>query len=166
MGASVAIYRSVTVRPGFPIELLHKLWQWCNSPRSASFDDFGAEDALEFCSQMVRRMRIEQHFAVYVDGDLAGCIGLFRNSQLLATFHGICIAPRFRRQGVAIQAIEEVILQAAGDGIRKLEATFFADNDPVRTLFEQLGFEREGLRRAVTRRNGQPLDMLCYGKVL
>jgi putative acetyltransferase len=77
------------------------------------------------------------------------------------------VAADARRQGVGRALLDAAVDWARGAGVRKLELHVFPHNAPAISLYEKLGYEREGLRRAHYRRSdGSYSDVLLMAKQL
>jgi RimJ/RimL family protein N-acetyltransferase len=73
---------------------------------------------------------------------------------------GLMVAASHRRQGIGRALLEEAVAWARRSGISKLELHVFPWNDPAIQLYEDFGFEREGLRRGHYLRDGATVDAL------
>jgi RimJ/RimL family protein N-acetyltransferase len=112
----------------------------------------------------LRAVRRSPHAAVYVaeneDGIVAR-LSLARDSHP-ASPHvadlGLMVAAGHRRRGIGRSLLEQAVEWARESGIEKLELHVFPHNDPAIKLYEQFGFEREGLRRNHFRRGGRLVD--------
>ena len=69
------------------------------------------------------------------------------------------VAATHRRLGIGRALLEQAEAWARAAGIRKLELHVFL-NEPAIKLYEQFGFEREGLRRDHYRRGDEPVDAI------
>jgi RimJ/RimL family protein N-acetyltransferase len=112
----------------------------------------------------LRAVRRSPHAAVFVaeneDGIVAR-LSLARDSHP-ASAHvadlGLMVAAGHRRRGIGRSLLEQAVEWARESGIEKLELHVFPHNQPAIKLYEQFGFEREGLRRNHFRRGGRLLD--------
>jgi putative acetyltransferase len=68
------------------------------------------------------------------------------------------VAARHRRRGIGRALLEQAVEWARESGVEKLELHVFPHNEPAIRLYEQFGFEHEGLRRGHFRRGGQLVD--------
>ena len=112
----------------------------------------------------LRAVRRSPHAAVFVAETPAGVVGrlsLARDSHP-ASRHvadvGLMVAAGHRRRGIGRALLEQAVEWAKETGIEKLELHVFPYNEPAIRLYEEFGFEREGLRRAHYRRAGQLVD--------
>ncbi|MCH8991154.1 MAG: GNAT family N-acetyltransferase [Acidobacteria bacterium] len=64
----------------------------------------------------------------------------------------------FRRQGIGHRLMTGVIEQAWQSGLKRLELEVWADNQPAITLYEKLGFRREGVLRNYRYLDGRYTD--------
>jgi RimJ/RimL family protein N-acetyltransferase len=112
----------------------------------------------------LRAVRRSPHAAVFVadseDGIVAR-LSLARDSHP-ASAHvadlGLMVAAGHRRRGIGRSLLEQAVAWARENGIEKLELHVFPHNQPAIKLYEQFGFEREGVRRNHFRRGGRLLD--------
>ena len=104
--------------------------------------------------------------AVYVaeeDGVVLGRLSLARDphpaSRHVADL-GLMVAAAYRRQGIGRSLLETAVDWARETGVRKLELHVFPWNEPAIRLYEEFGFEREGVRRGHYSRDGADVDAL------
>jgi putative acetyltransferase len=92
---------------------------------------------------------------------IVGRLSLARDSHP-ASAHvadlGLMVAARHRRRGIGRALLEQAVEWARESGVEKLELHVFPHNEPAIRLYEQFGFEHEGLRRGHFRRGGQLVD--------
>lgn len=73
-------------------------------------------------------------------------------------------AARHRGRGYAAEALRLVLDFAFRElNLHRVQLTVFSYNVPAITLYERLGFQREGAYREFLHRDGQRLDMYLYG---
>ncbi len=68
------------------------------------------------------------------------------------------VAAEHRRHGIGRSLLEQAVEWARESEIEKLELHVFPHNEPAIKLYEQFGFEHEGLRRQHFRRGGRLVD--------
>ena len=73
---------------------------------------------------------------------------------------GLMVAASHRRRGVGRAMLEQAVDWARDAGIHKLELHVFPWNEPAIKLYEQFGFEREGLRKDHYRRGTEYVDAI------
>ena len=76
------------------------------------------------------------------------------------------VAASHRRRGVGRALLEQAVSWARDAGIHKLELHVFPWNEPAIKLYEQFGFEREGLRKDHYRRDGEYVDAILMAYML
>jgi putative acetyltransferase len=113
----------------------------------------------------LRAIRRSPHAAVFVaenDAGIVGRLSLARDSHP-ASQHvadlGLMVAHDHRRRGIGRSLLEHAVTWARENGIVKLELHVFPHNEPAIRLYEQFGFEHEGLRRAHYRRGPELVDV-------
>jgi RimJ/RimL family protein N-acetyltransferase len=77
---------------------------------------------------------------------------------------GLMVVKEHRRRGVGRALMEAAEAWARETGVRKLELHVFPYNVAAITLYESLGYQREGLRRDHYRRGGKLLDAILMAK--
>jgi RimJ/RimL family protein N-acetyltransferase len=104
--------------------------------------------------------------AVYVveDGDaIVGRLSLARDpnpaSRHVADL-GLMVAATHRRLGIGRALLEQAVAWAQASAVLKLELHVFPWNEPAIRLYEEFGFEREGLRRGHYRRGSELVDAI------
>lgn len=102
-------------------------------------------------------------FVAEVDGAIAGRLSLARD-QNPASHHvadlGLMVSAGHRRLGIGRALLEQAATWAREAGVSKLELHVFPWNEPAIALYEQFGFEREGLRKAHYRRGDEYVDAI------
>ena len=76
------------------------------------------------------------------------------------------VAAEYRRRGIGRALLEQAVAWARDAGVRKLELHVFPWNEPAIRLYEQFGFEREGLRQHHYRRGGELVDVILMAYLL
>ena len=107
----------------------------------------------------LKALRRYAHAAVFVaerdDGEIVGRLSIARDphpSSAHVADVGLMVAIAARRQGVGRALLEAAVGWARSVGIRKLELHVFPWNEAAIALYEAVGFEREGYRKAHYRR--------------
>jgi RimJ/RimL family protein N-acetyltransferase len=73
---------------------------------------------------------------------------------------GLMVAASHRRLGIGRALLEQAVAWAEASGVLKLELHVFPWNEPAIRLYEDFGFEREGLRKGHYRRGGELVDAI------
>ena len=120
----------------------------------------------------LRAVRRSPHAAVLVaetaDG-LVGRLSIARDPHP-ASHHvgdvGLMVAQPLRRAGIGRALMRAAEAWARSVGIGKIELHVFPYNDAAISLYESLGYRREGLRRRHYRRGAELLDAILMAKEL
>jgi RimJ/RimL family protein N-acetyltransferase len=120
----------------------------------------------------LRALRRHPDAAVFVADDggaIVGRLSVARDPHT-ASRHvadlGLMVAATHRRRGIGRALLEQAEAWARDAGVRKLELHVFPWNEPAIKLYEDCGFEREGLRRAHYRRGSDFVDAIVMAKQL
>lgn len=105
-----------------------------------------------------------------VAGVIIGVAGADRGVHR-ATRHvvglGLSVHPDWRRRGVGRALLRAVLDWAdAQPDVLRVELSVNARNTGALALYEECGFEREGVRRAALRKAGKLLDVVVMGRVV
>lgn len=110
----------------------------------------------------------ETNFAIDIDGQLVGTIGLqlgedvYRQSAEI----GYWLAEEYWGRGVvseAVRALSDWGFQTFG--LLRIHAYVFENNAASVRVLEKAGFELEGRMRSAVLKNGRVMDQLLYGKL-
>ena len=114
----------------------------------------------------LRALKRHPDAAVFVaedDGAIVGRLSVARDPHT-ASRHvadlGLMVAASHRRRGIGRALLEQAVAWARDAGVSKLELHVFPWNEPALRLYEQFGFEREGLRKQHYRRGGEYVDVI------
>jgi len=114
----------------------------------------------------LKAVRRHADAAVFValDGDrIVGRLSLARDPHP-ASAHvadlGMMVAASHRRRGIGRKLLDAAVAWAHVVKVEKLELHVFPWNEPAIRLYEDFGFEREGLRRRHYVRDGVAVDAL------
>lgn len=121
----------------------------------------------------LRAIRRSPHAAVLVaegpEGEIVGRLSIARDphpaSRHVADL-GVMVARGFRRRGAGRALMKAAEEWARESGVRKIELHVFPYNTGAIAMYQALGYEREGLRRAHYRRDGEFVDAILMAKVL
>jgi putative acetyltransferase len=103
-----------------------------------------------------------------IDGKVIGCIGLerFQNRRSHAGQFGLAVHDAYAGRGAGTALLAAVIdLADNWLNLKRLELSVYADNARAIALYERFGFEREGLNRAYSWRDGAYADSLSMARV-
>ena len=109
----------------------------------------------------IRRSADAAVFVAETEEGIVGRLSLARDAHP-ASRHvadlGLMVAASHRRRGIGRALLARAVEWGRESRIDKLELHVFPHNDPAIRLYEQFGFEREGLRRGHYRRGGELMD--------
>jgi RimJ/RimL family protein N-acetyltransferase len=122
----------------------------------------------------IRALQRHPDAAVYVaeidGGELVGRLSVMRDphpSSAHVADLGLMVAASQRRRGIGTALMLAAEEWARGAGVTKLELHVFPHNTAAITLYEKLGYEREGLRRGHYASTGGGLrDVILMAKSL
>jgi ribosomal-protein-serine acetyltransferase len=129
---------------------------WVDATRSP--DDVRA--FIERCAASEGKQR---SFGIYVDGVLAGNIGLSVDDDNAGEV-GYWISGSFEGRGLVTDATRSLLRHGFEDrGLRRIQLTAAVENERSRAVAERVGMTREGvLRRAGRIREDRYLDLVMY----
>lgn len=104
-------------------------------------------------------------FAICLDGDVAGHVGLRRDRPWAAEV-GWWVGAPYRGTGVGTRGVELACRWAAVVGLERLEARIHVDNGPSQALARRCGFRREGRLGGEARRGSRRGDGLLFARDL
>jgi RimJ/RimL family protein N-acetyltransferase len=165
---------SLTLRPLQESDV-DPIFQACQDPMIPAFtrvpSPYDREMAVDFVreSAFAYLNRLALSFAIEVDGEFVGTIGLhtLRLSDHCAEV-GYWIAGAYRGKGICTEALI-VLTDFSLDVMqfRRLEALADIDNLPSQRVMERAGYSREGILQArTTRPDGRQIDMALFSKVM
>jgi RimJ/RimL family protein N-acetyltransferase len=118
----------------------------------------------------LRAIRRSRHAAVLVaetDGEIVGRLSITRDphpaSRHVADL-GLMVAEDHRRRGAGRALMLAAEDWARAGGVVKIELHVFPYNTAAIALYDELGYEREGLRRMHYRRGDEFLDVVLMAK--
>ena len=129
---------------------------WVDATRSPE----DVRSFIERCAQSEGRQR---SFGIYVDGVLAGNIGLTLDEDNGGEV-GYWITAAFEGRGLITEAVRALFRYGFEErGFRRMQLTAAVENERSRSVAERLGMTREGvLRRAGRIREDRYLDLVMY----
>jgi len=130
------------------------------------------EPTLEEELQFIRSYQNQPNSVLLIaeeDGVIVGNIG-FSGGTLEEERHsgtfGISVARSYRGQGIGTALLEALMEWAPGAGVRRVQALAWTNNPRAITLYERMGFVREGVCRQAVIRDGQPIDVVMLARLL
>jgi RimJ/RimL family protein N-acetyltransferase len=140
-------------------EDLPRLWEIMHEFPECNFDDAGRRSFAEFEQSIADRIGREILVSFDVSGELAGAFAFQPFDERSGVLRGVCFARQVHGTGVPLEAMRGAIAALFADGIEKISAQMFADNERAWRFFQKLGASEEGLLRRQTRRAGELIDV-------
>ncbi|MCC8189284.1 MAG: GNAT family N-acetyltransferase [Planctomycetes bacterium] len=165
-------FRAVSLRPFFPDDGERLCLLANNRNVSKWLHDifpypYRIADAQHWIAQANRESR-RCNFAIEVDGELAGGIGV----RPLADVHsgtgelGYWLGEPYWGQGIASQAVALLCRHAFDELVLiRLQALVFSGNTASQRVLEKNGFRREGVLRRHVRKNGVITDAVLFARL-
>ena len=130
----------------------------------------GVADERRYIRALQRHPDASLYVAELPSGELVGRLSLMRDSHP-ASPHvadlGVMVAAPYRRSGIGTLLMAAAEEWAAAAKVTKLELHVFPHNEPAISLYEKLGYEREGTRKGHYRRSdGTCSDVILMAKQL
>ena len=137
-------------------ERLRDWLPWVDTTRSP-------EDVRAFIERCAGSEGKQRSFGIYVDGVLAGNIGLSLDEDNAGEI-GYWIAGAFEGRGLITEAARTLIRYGFEDrGVRRMQLTAAVENGRSRSVAERLGMTQEGvLRKAGRIREDRYVDLVMY----
>ena len=111
------------------------------------------------------------HLVAVVEGQVVGFAELVRSPSQPRHAHAaelnmVCTRPDLVGRGVG-RALTEAVIDLADNwlNVRRLGLVVFADNDRAISLYETLGFQREGVMRELGFKRGTYVDAVVMGRL-
>jgi ribosomal protein S18 acetylase RimI-like enzyme len=109
-----------------------------------------------------------QFVALAQDGEVVGWCDILPASRPVHAHVGVLgmglIGP-FRGMGIGRQLIETTLAAARQSGLWRTELTVYADNAPAIRLYEQTGFEVEGIKKHAAKIDDRLTDVLMMARL-
>ena len=150
--------------------------RYANNPKVARWmrhrfpSPYQLTDAESFIALDTGDEASEKHFAIEVDGDAVGVIGLMPGEpgevhQRTAEI-GYWIGEPYWGRGIASDAALALSDAAFAEGrLLRIYASVYDGNTNSCRVLEKAGFEKEGIMRAYVEKNGEILDAHLYAKL-
>lgn len=103
-------------------------------------------------------------YAIDLDGELIGDIGVHLHDNLMQADLGFTLAPAYQGKGYAAEAVGALLDHLfTTQSLHRVSAECDARNGASARLLKRLGFQQEGLRPAYTWAKGEWTDDLLFG---
>lgn len=121
---------------------------------------------ISFIDDMATKTPLQElHFAIEIDGYLAGSIGLINIIGHRCEI-GYWLSSKHRNIGIITEAIGEVVAKAPAKlGLKRIFAPILPYNKASARVLEKNGFELEGILKKYYFKNGKYIDAYCYAWV-
>lgn len=129
---------------------------------------YTARHATQFILQAMRTDTDAINFAIEVDGEAVGGIGIVvgKDIERYSAEIGYWLAEDYWGRGIAAEALAMMTTYAFERmNLLRLFAVPFATNLQSTRVLEKAGYVREGILRASAVKYGQPRDQLLYARV-
>ena len=108
---------------------------------------------------------------VFVDGEIAGSIGLRGVSNMMKLKHranfGVMVRKKYWNLGIGNLLITRILQIAKDTGYEQVELGVFENNENAIRIYKKIGFEEWGrVRRAFKLKNGNYYDEIIMGIML
>lgn len=126
---------------------------------------YSQENALEFI-KMVNSNRPANVFAIAIGGEAVGGIGVHPQEDVYrySAELGYWLGEPFWGKGLMTDIVKGVVAEAFRRfNIWRIYAGVFSSNPASMRVLEKAGFQKEGVRRAATFKDGKVLDEVMYG---
>lgn len=124
------------------------------------------QDALEFI-QTCQQEDPQTTFAIEYRGELAGCIGLIKKTDVyrLGAELGYWIGEPYQGLGIATEAVKMITEYGFGQlGLVRIYSCVFDFNKASQKVLEKAGFKLEGIFKKSIVKNGRICDEYRYAK--
>jgi [ribosomal protein S5]-alanine N-acetyltransferase len=127
-----------------------------------------AETDAEWWFGFLERMPEPTHWAIEVDGQAVGGIGVDPGEgvYIKSGLFGYWLGEEYWGRGIMTQAVKVVAPYVMSRfGLVRLDSPVFAWNPASMRVLEKCGFVREGVSRASVFKDGELVDQVLYGLV-
>lgn len=129
------------------------------------YTEKNARDFLKTAADEKRIAGQPRHWAIRLDGELIGVIGLTANERGADREIGFWLAKPYWNRGFMTESIRRLTTLAFETlGLERLEMRVFAHNAASCRVAEKCGFRFEGLEKEAFEKNGRRLDVRLYSK--
>ena len=143
----------------FPEYALPRVWTWIEDFRHRVADDFSPKTLAEFMVHWREREPFRKTWGVWRGEDLGGLIVFEAWQPGVGTSHAL-FKRSFWGRTTTRAALELVYAELFESGVRKVVSFPFRGNNAIIALGKSLGAVTEGVLKAQTLRDGQPVDVI------
>ena len=128
------------------------------------------EEARQGAAETRARLRTSPTFGAFVDGDVAGMVGIHRETRVKArhkcVLWGMYVAPEFRGLGLGRALMLEALACARRmRGVEQVILAVGSTNRSARSLYRSVGFRRYGVEPRAMKLGRRTIDdeeMICF----
>lgn len=127
---------------------------------------YSVDDALRFIDNVLEKTGPSTDFIIEIDGEVAGIMGVFVGEDVLRynAELGYWLGKRFWGKGFMTDIIQQTIDHCwAHLPVDRLYAEVFSSNIGSQRVLQKCGFEHEYTIPNAVIKNGERLDLLCFG---
>ena len=143
----------------FPEYALPRVWTWIEDFRHRVADDFSPRTLGGFMRHWAERKPFRKTWGVWRGEELGGLVIYEPWQPGVGTSHAL-FKRSFWGRTTTRQALELVYAELFDSGVRKVVSFPFRANNAIIALGKSLGAVTEGLLKAQTLRDGQPVDVI------
>ncbi|MFD2056242.1 GNAT family N-acetyltransferase [Mesorhizobium calcicola] len=110
----------------------------------------------------------EPGFVAVVRGEVVGWCDISRHDRLIHGHRGslgMAVVPSYRGRGLGLRLINATLAQARKAGFVRVELSVHSDNARAISLYDKVGFVREGVQRDAVCIDGEYLDTIVMAIV-
>lgn len=127
--------------------------------------------SLDHIAQNLERIGSETGSAIFlalVDGSVVGCLNFRRSAHHQQQHCGsfsITVSQSIRGRGVGTKLIQRMLDWAGEHSIHRIELEVLSNNPGAIKLYERIGFQKEGTRRAAVDVQGELIDIIHMAQI-
>ncbi len=139
-----------------------------NNVRDYFPNPYTNKDGVRFLKMMLRKGKPTTDFAIEIDGEAVGGIGVIIQSDVekISAEIGYWLGEDYWNKGIMTRAVKEMVDYVFSNlPVKKLYAPVFDFNTASHRVLEKAGFKREGILKKAAIKNGKIIDLHYYGLI-